>query len=95
MSNASRTLRASSRTDVVFLMAAGYRRAISSWLKVRVEIIGDTHLETIKVDIDEEPIAVGLDARKRRLEQVGQRRPVEPVRATAVCTKEGRAAALA
>ena len=51
-----------------FLMAQG-----------RVEVIPNARLEPVEIDIDEKTVAAGLDAGKRHREQIGQRRPVEPL----------------
>ena len=56
-------------------MAAG----VLLMAQVRVEVVADARLEPVEIDIDEECIAAGLDPRKRGREQVGQRRPVEPL----------------
>ena len=44
-----------------------------------IEVIGDPRLEPVQIDVDEKSVAARLDARKRDREQIGQRRPVEPM----------------
>ena len=46
---------------------------------VRVEVVADARPEAVEIDIDEKPVAARLDAGERHPEQIGQRRPVEPL----------------
>ena len=44
-----------------------------------IEVVGYARPQPVEIDIDEEPVAAGLDAGERDWEQIGQRRPFEPV----------------